>query len=315
MNNASSRRHWTLIVFSFVALSGVALQTRGALVPSFRQTYGVSESRLGLLTVAGSIGFVPIMLTFGFVAGHIDIRRFLFLGVFGTSGGLIIISFAPTYWTLLALVGFQMGAYGIFRALDRPVMSHLYPESRGRIFSLQAMIWSVGATSWPILVTLLSTHYSWRVIYLLLGIMFLPTLAGTWLSDLPECIEQERSFSGSDLRSLISRPPIYGMGQSLVLVGSLVSVFFTWLPYYATQFLSRLLANLTLTILLAAYIPSRRFSPWVSERHPVTVVPSTRSRCFSLRPSSLPSPLSLWWSRTRIPFGRRCCYRSCLPSG
>ena len=245
------------MLFLAVAVTGIALQARGALVPSFQTVFRVSESELGLLTPLGTIGFVGPLLVLSVLAGRIDIKRALVFGLVLTAGGLALIGLAPNYGALLGFIAIQSAALGVVRALDRPILSHLHPDSRGRVFNLQTMTWAVGATLGPFLVTWTLAIGSWRLIYYLLGLAFLPIALSAWRLEFPADVVSEQSFSRADIRPLVTRPTIVAMCLGLVLVGGIESTFFSWYAYYATGFLPRSDANLALSVYLLGYVPGR----------------------------------------------------------
>jgi fucose permease len=251
------RRAWTTVLFLAIGISGVSLQARGALIPSFQTTFHVSESELGLLTPLGTIGFVGPVVVVSSLAGRLDMKRALVIGLVTTSAGLILIGRAPNYVSLLGFVALQSAALGIVRALDRPILSHLYPENRGRIFNLETMTWAVGATLGPFLVTWVLSVGEWRLTYYALGVVLLPVAAFAWRLEFPADVVSEQSLTRGDVRPLITNSTILGMGLALVLVGGIESTFFTWFTYYATGFLERSSANLALSVYLAGYVPGR----------------------------------------------------------
>lgn len=251
------RWFWTAVLFLTVAVGGAALQARGALVPRFETVFQVSESQLGLLTPLGTVGFVGPVVVVGALAGRVDKQRALTAGLVLTGVGLVLIGTAPNFVALLLFVALQSAALGVVRALDRPILSHLHPDARGQVFSLQTMTWAVGATLGPFLVTWVLVAGEWRLVFYLLGAAFLPVAAVAWRLDLPNVVASEGSLSREDFRPLLGDPTILAMGTALVLVGGIESTFFTWLPYYATGFLPRADANLSLSVYLAAYIPGR----------------------------------------------------------
>lgn len=255
--HASDRAVWTITLFGLAALGGVALQARGALLVSFEETFGVSEAALGLVTPAGTIGFVTVVVLVGLLAGRLRMRLWLVCGVAGTAIGFFLIGLAPTFGLLLGTIILRNAATGMYRALDRPILGHLYPTQRGRIFNLQTMSWAIGATIGPVLVTLVLIVGEWRHVYLLLALAFLPILIVVIWRDVPTSAGNERPFTRRDLRTIITHRELVVMGLALVFVGGIESVFFTWLPYYANQFFRPELANLTLSVYLAAYIPGR----------------------------------------------------------
>lgn len=245
------------MIFFAVSVGGAALQARGALIPSFQAMFRVSESQLGLITPIGTLGLVGPLVIVGALAGSLNIQRSVVLGLLMAAIGLMLIGISPNFLALLLFIGLQSAALGVFRALDRPILSHLHPDNRGRVFSLETMAWAVGATAGPFLVTWALTRGGWRVTYYLLGAAYLPIALLAWRLEFPDEVASERSISWSEVQSLLRRPAILGMGLGLILVGGIESTFFTWLPYYVTGFFPRSTANLALSIYLAAYIPGR----------------------------------------------------------
>lgn len=261
-----SRRAWTATIFLFVVGDAVATQTRGPLLRSFQSSFGVSEALLGLVAPAGTLGFVAAILGVGFVTGRIDLRRTMLISVAATTVALLAMSVAPIYALfLVALVG-QGAAAGAFRGGDRPILSHLYPARRGRVFSLYALAWAVGAVAGPLVVTGVLAVADWRVTYALLGLWFLPLAVALWRLDLPTSSSNERTLSLAELRRLLGRPAILGSTTAMTLIGGIEGIVFTWLPYYASTLLARDLASALLSVYLLAYIPGRALNTWLIDR-------------------------------------------------
>ncbi len=246
------------------------IQVRGALVPTFETFFEVNKSQLGLITPVGTVGYLVAILALGSASGRVDVRRFLLLGVALTGLSLLVLGAAPSFLVLLGLVGIRSLSTGIFRALDRPTLSHLYPESRARIFNLEEMTWAVGATSGPILVTAILSQYSWRATYLVLAALTVPVFVLLWRLDTPTGTTNERSFDRSDLRPLLSEPAVYGMIAALIFVGGIESIYFTWLPSYAQATFSGWITGIVLSIYLAAYVPGRLVFSRLSDRYSFT---------------------------------------------
>ncbi|WP_244605391.1 MFS transporter [Halorhabdus rudnickae] len=270
MDEKDNRKSWLIVIFLFVGLTGAMLQVRGALVPTFETHFQVNKSLLGLITPVGTVGYLVALLGLGSASGRVNIRRFLLIGVALTGLSLLLLGAAPSFLVLLALIGMRSLSTGIFRALDRPTLSHLYPESRARIFNLEEMTWAVGATSGPILVTALLSQYSWRATYLVLAALTVPMLVLLWRLDTPTGTTNERSFARSDIRPLLSEPAVYGMLVALIFVGSIESIYFTWLTSYANVTFSGWITGIVLSIYLAAYVPGRLVFSRLSHRYSFT---------------------------------------------
>ncbi|MCU4740988.1 MFS transporter [Natronoglomus mannanivorans] len=252
----TKRKLWLGAAFLFVAGDGMAMQSRGALLSSFEATFGVSESLLGLVAPAGTLGFVLAIVIVGLAAGRLNVRITLLLGAIAMAVTMLAIVVAPLYTVFLLALLAQGAAAGVFRGLDRPVLSHIYPDRLGRIFVLYALAWSIGAVSGPLLVSAVLRFTEWQVTYVLLAVWFLPVIAILLTLDAPTGWD-ETELDRSALKGLLEKPAIRGALLGMALVGGIEGAIFTWLPYYAGTFLERDLANASLSVFLLAYVPGR----------------------------------------------------------
>ncbi|WP_258560416.1 MFS transporter [Halorhabdus salina] len=254
---------------------------------SFESHFVVGKGLLGFVTPAGTVGFVAAMLWVGPASGRLDLRRYLLFGTGLTAVSLLGLALIgdgrlfsvsgvaqsgdrALFGLFLAFIAVRSLGTGVFRALDRPALSHLFPEGRSRIFSLQEMTWAIGATTGPLLVVGLTEYLglAWQATYVVLASLCAPVFVLLWRLDSPDGSDNEDSFGLRDIRSVLSQPSVYGMALALVVVGGIESGFFTWLAIYAdeTATISGNLANLTLSIYLAAYVPGRLTFSYLTER-------------------------------------------------
>jgi len=98
----SGRRWWTVAVFAYITLEGAGLQMRGAVIPALRRTFDVPEWQLGLVAPAGTVGYVLAVMVVGAVAGRLDTRRLLLVGIVGTGVGILVMGVAPSFALFLA---------------------------------------------------------------------------------------------------------------------------------------------------------------------------------------------------------------------
>ncbi len=255
-----------MAIFAFSALVGLSLQVRGAMLPSFGTAFDLTEAQLGLIAPVSALGYVLTLFGVGMVVGRLRVQRFVALGLAAAGVCLVGVGFAPTFLLLLAFVFVRMFATGGFRALGRPVLSHLYPASRGRVFNFQTMAWAVGATAGPLFATLVLGWGDWRIAYAVMAGLFLVVAGFIARLPAPEGIENEQSLSLADVRALLRRPSMLGLSAAMMLVVGIEGGIFTWLPYYANGFLPRSRANLLLSVYLAAYVPGRLGFGAVAER-------------------------------------------------
>ncbi|WP_435320781.1 MFS transporter [Haloarchaeobius sp. TZWSO28] len=252
-----SRRVWTVVLFAFVAGHGVIQQSMGALLPSFEEEFLVTQELLGMVGPAATLGLLLTVMIVGMRSGALDIKRMLVLGTAGTIVASLVISVTSSFAALLLFLFLQGASVGTVRALDRPLLSHLYPNRRGRMFNLYALLWAVGATTGPLFVNAVLASADWRAVYALVGLALVPLLVGMWRLDLPAESWSEETISLGALRTVLEKPAVIGMVAALVCSGAIEGTVFTWLPFYASQFMPRESANVLLSSFLVMYIPAR----------------------------------------------------------
>lgn len=272
MHDIESKERWTISALLYLGLGAVVMQFRGAMLPNFQAEFGVSESFLGLVSPAGTIGFTIVALTTGMVAGRVDIRRFIQVGALLTAVTTFLIGLAPFYSLFLTAIVLRGMAGGMPGGLTRPILGHLYPESKGRIFNIHEAVWAFGAACGPLVANLVLHFASWRFGYYLLGIGFVPIfILMFYTSDFPAEIEEE-PLTFDQFSEIIRHPVILAVGLALFLNVGVEGGFFTWLPYYLSQTLPQSVANYALTGFIGAYVPGRLLNGYFSERFSYTTL-------------------------------------------
>ncbi|MFP4005840.1 MAG: MFS transporter [Candidatus Hadarchaeia archaeon] len=268
LESFENRKIWTSAVFLYIALWGVSIQMRGALLSEIKATFSVSESLLGLVAPAASVSFALSALLSGMFAGKIFIERYILIGLGLTALATFLLGLAPTYLLFLILL-IVVGLFsGIPGGLGRPFVGHLYPESRGRIFSLNEAFWAIGATIGPLFAILIMEVWGlWRHAYIFLGLFFFLVFILMYRADPSEVSVREDPVSFDKVGEILKNPVIL-----CVLFGILFDVgveggVFTWLVYYLEQEgFSQFVARSSLSGFLAAYIPGRLLNSRISER-------------------------------------------------
>lgn len=272
MREIENKEQWTISALLYLGLGAVVMQFRGAMLPNFQAEFGVSESLLGLVSPAGTIGFTVVALTTGMVAGRVDIRKFIQVGALLTAITTFLIGLAPFYSLFLAAIVLRGMAGGMPGGLTRPILGHLYPESKGRIFNIHEAVWAFGAACGPLVANLVLHFASWRFGYYLLGIGFVPIfLFMFYTSDFPAEIEEE-PLTFDQFSEIIRHPVIIAVSLALFLNVGVEGGFFTWLPYYLSQTMPQSVANYALTGFIGAYVPGRLLNGYLSERFSYTTL-------------------------------------------
>ncbi|MFP3953379.1 MAG: MFS transporter [Candidatus Acetothermia bacterium] len=264
------REKWTISAFLYLGLGAVVTQLRGALLPNFQEAFGVSESLLGLVSPAGTIGFTVVALTSGMIAGRVNIRRAIQVGALLTAITTFAIGLTPGYFLFLSVILLRGMAGGIPGGLTRPVLGHLYPDNRGQIFNLHEAVWAFGAACGPLLANLILRFADWRAAYYVAGAAFVPIFFLLMKnSGFSEEIK-EKPITRKQLMELLKSPVVLGVGLALFLNVGVEGGFFTWLPYYLSQSLPQSVANLALTGFIGAYVPGRLLNSYLTRKFKLT---------------------------------------------
>jgi MFS family permease len=294
--NTRSKRTWTVAILLFVATEAVAFQLRGPLLPSIQRTFATSTELLGLVATAGTAGFVLSVLAVGFVAGRLDIRLALLGSAALVGVSVLAVGLAPSFAVLLGALFVRGVATGPFRALDRAVLGHLYPDSRARAFNRYAVVWALGAAAGPLVASVAVDFGDWRYAYLGLAVAFLPAVFLLGSLDLPASVAAERPLSVAKLRTVVRRPAVAGMTGGLVLSGGVEGSLFTWLPYFAATRAGVADGSLVLFAYLLAYAPARLVYSHLVER----IEPSTLVLCVASAAAPLVVVLTLVEGRLAV---------------
>lgn len=262
----SNRRLWTTVIFAAMVIGGVAMMARGPIIVELGQTFDAPEWQLGLIAPAGTVGYLIVIAVVGFGAGHLDTQRFVALGLAGSGVALLAMGAAPILAVFLLAVVIRGTMNGVIRGLNRPLLSHFYPERRGRVYGYYDMAWAMGALIGPLLVIVAVALLDWRLTYYVLAVGTFLLAAVVWRLDAPDVDSQEEPFDRADIVQLLRRPEVVGMAAAMFFGTGVEGGLFIWLPTYAASELPASLAKITLSVMIAGYVPARFLYGRVGDR-------------------------------------------------
>lgn len=262
----ANRLRWTAVIFASLAIGGGAMMARGPVLPEMGRTFGAPAWQLGLIAPAGTLGYLVAVSMVGFGAGHLRARVLVAGGLLGNAVALAVLGAAPLFVVVLAAVVVQGAMMGVVRGLNRPLLSHFYPARRGRVYSYYDMTWAVGAVLAPVLVVIVVATASWRWAFWILALVLVGLAALVWRFDEPAVETEEEPLAREDVLTLLRRPEVLGMALVLFFGTGVEGGLFLWLPTYAASELPGWIGGLSLSLLIAGYIPGRFAYGRLSER-------------------------------------------------
>lgn len=262
-----SRWLWTAVIMLFVALEGLGLQMRGPLLPILEAEWGISKTLQGLVGPAGTLGFALTILAIGAIAGRIETRRYFLGGVLVVVVGVLGMALAPFFVAYLGFLVVRGLGTGIVRGLDRPMLGHLFPGARGRVFNLYDMAWAVGAAAGPALLSVAVARGDWRFAYFGLAVAFGVVAVAVWRLESP-AVGGEAALDFGAARSLLRTPAVAATTIALVFHTGLEGAMFIWLPTFGGEIsgFDSETANLLLSAFVVAYVPGRLCYTFIAER-------------------------------------------------
>lgn len=151
-----------LIVIAF--LSFVALGLRAGLLgvawPSMRDTFGVSLDAVGVVLIAGMIGFLLTSVNSGSIIARIGLGTFLTLGAVIAGLGYLGFALAPTWGTLIVLG--MLASVGT-AIIDAGLNTYFAINQSARMMNWLHACFGLGGIVSPMLMTaVINRGHSWR---------------------------------------------------------------------------------------------------------------------------------------------------------
>ncbi|MFW5955919.1 MAG: MFS transporter [Halorhabdus sp.] len=262
------KRAWTGGLLVAIALSALGIQMRGAVIPELGVEFGVGKGLLGLLSPAGTLGYILAIAVVGSIAGRLDVERWYVIGLVVVLVTILGLGLAPTFILFLTVLFVRGLGDGVVRGLDRPILSHLYPNSRGRAFGLYDLAWATGSAAGPLVMTGAIALGEWRLAYFGLAIAIVPVTVFIWRLDLPIEEGREAVLDRGALGRLLRTREITAMALAMFFHTGLEGGLFLWLPTFGIEAagLSQSQANVLLSTFTVAYIPGRLVTASIAER-------------------------------------------------
>jgi MFS family permease len=272
----SNRRLWTAALFATMALAGAALMIRGPIVPELGRNFDAPAWQLGLIAPAGTAGYLVAVTVVGFSAGRLDAHRLIVAGLLGSAVVMLGMGVAPFLAVFLLGMLARGLMNGVLRGLNRPIISHFYPDSRGRMYSYYDMVWAVGAMLGPIGVVAVLALADWRLAYYALAVGMFGLAVVVWWLDGPDVEGTEEPFDRREIAALVRKPEVAAMLVVMMLGTGVEGGLFLWLPTYVGDVLpdgiagiglsAAALSSLSLSVMIAGYVPGRFVYGRLSER-------------------------------------------------
>lgn len=154
------------LAFLAFVLIGATDAAVGVLQPSMRSFYGIDKATIGLLSIAGVIGYLLSAFSSGLITHRMGMRAVMIIGPAAIAAGGLLVIFAPPFVVLMG--AFLLSGFGV-GLIDAGLNSHVaaLPNNTALLNYLHAFF-GVGAFLGPLLATLvLTNNLQWNTLYYL----------------------------------------------------------------------------------------------------------------------------------------------------
>ena len=180
-DNAARVGATILLCFLVTALEGFDIQVLGVVAPTLAPEFGLTPSQMGWMFSIGNIGLVFGALTGGRLADLLGRKRLLIAATLLFGIATLAMSACNSYWLLL--VARVVAGVGFGAAL--PNIMAIITElgirvNRGASLAVTMCGLPVGGSAVALVSQLLPHGVSWRLMFVLSGVLALPIAAALW---------------------------------------------------------------------------------------------------------------------------------------
>lgn len=146
---ASSANVWMLVyIFGLIFIQGLMVNHVSVLLPVLKQSLGLDEQQLGMVSGLAFAGALPALFMSGYVTEFIGPKLSGGVAIVFTGVGCLIMGSA-TYWTVIAGILILHFGFNWILSVHSAVITTYYPHSRQRLFFLAMAMLAVGAIIGP----------------------------------------------------------------------------------------------------------------------------------------------------------------------
>lgn len=210
--------------------------TIGVVLPWLIDTFDLTISQAGLVSVFIESGTVTGMLTLGFVIDRLGAARVVGWGIPAIGAALLVVTVIPTF-TALAPILFILGIGIALTASGINALMASTGARRGFYLGVLHSAFSLFAIVTPLVAGVILVMGTWQTYYRLVAALALLVMILFWIIERPNRQEQEATT-----REVESGAPVYGTGTALKRIATVClgvfalsgvqSIFITWSYLY-----------------------------------------------------------------------------------
>jgi len=228
MNSDVNNRAVLLIAALSPFLTTFMASSINIALPSIGSEFQMNAVFLGWVATAYILASATCLLPFGRLADIYGRKRFLTYGIFTFTIASLLLAFAPSATVLIALRVLQgIGGAMIFTT-GIAILTSVFPtEERGKALGINAAATYLGLSLGPVLGGLLTQHFGWQSIFLVvtpLGATIIALIFTKLKGEWAEARGEKFDLTGSVIYGLALTGIIYGFSQLPAKLGMWLTI-------------------------------------------------------------------------------------------
>jgi ACS family hexuronate transporter-like MFS transporter len=171
--DASCRRFLILaVVWVAYLMVYTARLSVGPLSPFLKDAFDLSNAQIGLLISATAVTYAPSLIVAGWLVDRVGVRRMLISGTLIAAGSVLLLFFADSYASLLALLAVSsIGAGFIFPSAISAVMRWFPLRERATAIGVNQTAINVAGILGAATLPTIATDFGWQYGFLAIALM------------------------------------------------------------------------------------------------------------------------------------------------
>lgn len=210
-NGSKEKTNYLVIAFLFIImiLSAMGDNLRGVFIPSFKSDFLVQDTHMGIMLVAGSIGYIIFAYLGGMICETLGHKRLISIGVALMVISLFTLYLSPNFVVLMIGMFLINAGWAFIGVSINTVIPIIALSFQAIIMNLVHFSFGVGATiTQRTAGLLLSKGVEWRTMYLCISILFFIVFLAFIPVKIP-FIEKSKEDKKIDYKSIFKNKLVY----------------------------------------------------------------------------------------------------------
>ncbi|MEM2843162.1 MAG: MFS transporter [Candidatus Bathyarchaeia archaeon] len=204
----------------------------GVLIPETALTFSLSEVEVSIVLSAYLVAMALVMGLSGFISDKLGKKLIMALGLLMVSVGVFIGSFSHTFNLIVASTFIAGLGAGFYTPALYAYIGEVLPSSKGFLTGLTNSVYAFGGFFGPLIFSLITEKYNWRMAMLFLAFLSLISFIVIWLIPCDKSVFKQKAIP---YKSILMDKNIALITIALTIANAGFVVFTAWTPKFLME--------------------------------------------------------------------------------